>query len=173
MSGDFAHALRIDSIRDGERIDLAADEAERVAVAERLGLERIERLGAHAALSRHGADVLAEGRVRAALDQACVVTGEPVAAHIDEPFTVRFIPEPAVATPDEEIELAPEDGDTVFHDGATIDLGSAIADTLALALNSYPRSAAAETASREAGVMSEMEASPFAVLAKLKGGDPA
>ena len=173
MTGDFAHSLRIDSIRHGERIDLAADEAERAAVAERLRLERIERLEAHAVLSRAGEEVTAEGRVRAALDQACVVTGEPVAAHIDEPFTVRFSPEPPVATPDEEIELAPEDGDTVFHDGATIDLGSAIADTLALALNPYPRSAAAETASREAGIMSEMEASPFAVLAKLKGGDSA
>jgi len=56
----------------------------------------------------------------------------------------------------------------VFHDGAAIDLGGAIADTLALALDPYPRSAAAETALREAGVLSEEEAGPFAALAQLK-----
>jgi uncharacterized metal-binding protein YceD (DUF177 family) len=56
----------------------------------------------------------------------------------------------------------------VFHDGTAIDLGSAIADTLALSLDPYPRSASAEAALRDAGVLSEEEAGPFAVLAKLK-----
>jgi hypothetical protein len=52
-----------------------------------------------------------------------------------------------------------------------IDLGTAIADTLALSLDPYPRSAGAETALKAAGVMTEEEASPFAVLAQLKRGD--
>ena len=39
---------------------------------------------------------------------------------------------------------------------------------LALSLDPYPRSAGADAALKEAGVMSEAEASPFAVLAKLK-----
>ena len=56
----------------------------------------------------------------------------------------------------------------MFHDGAEIDLGTAIADTLALSLDPYPRSAAADAALKEAGVLTEAEASPFAVLAKLK-----
>ena len=43
----------------------------------------------------------------------------------------------------------------VFHDGAAIDLGGAIADTLALGLDPYPRSAGAEAALKEAGVLSE------------------
>ncbi len=171
MIDGFAHALRIDAIRDGERIDLVAEDDERSAIAERLGLERLDRLEAHATLSRSGDCVHAEGRLLASLDQACVVTGEPVAAHIDEAFEVRFIPEPNVDAPDAEIELAPEDCDTVFHDGATIDLGNAVADSLALAIDPYPRSAAAEAAGRKAAIMSKEQASPFAVLAKLKGGD--
>ena len=57
----------------------------------------------------------------------------------------------------------------VFHDGAAIDLGGAIADTLALSLDPYPRSAGAEAALKEAGVMSEEEASPFAVLGEVEG----
>jgi uncharacterized metal-binding protein YceD (DUF177 family) len=59
----------------------------------------------------------------------------------------------------------------VFYDGAAIDLGTAIADTLALSLDPYPRSASADAALKEAGVLSEEQASPFAVLAKLKTGD--
>jgi uncharacterized metal-binding protein YceD (DUF177 family) len=171
MTDRFAHALRLDQIRDGERIDLAADEAERAAVAKRLRLGRIDRFDAHAALSRDGPRIRAQGRLVAAVEQSCVITGEPVPARLDEPFDILFIPEPDVVRPDEEIELSPEDCDVVFHDGATIDLGGAIADTLALALDPYPRSAGADEALREAGVISEAEASPFAVLARLKGKD--
>ena len=71
-------------------------------------------------------------------------------------------------TPDEEVELGAKDCDLVFHDGATIDLGAAVADTLALALDPYPRSAGAEAALKDAGVISEEEAGPFAALAQLK-----
>ena len=173
MSDLFAQALPIDRIRDGERLDVTADEAARSAIAERLGLSRLDRLEAHVVLERDGASILARGRVLASLDQSCVITGEPVAAHVDEPFEVKFLPEPAAASPDEEIELGAEDCDTMFHDGATIDLGGAVADSLALALDPYPRSTAAAAALKEAGVISEAEASPFAVLAKLKHGDEA
>lgn len=168
MTDSFAHQLRLDQIHDGTRLDLVADEQERKAVARRLALPSIERLEAHVTLSRTGAVVRAEGRLLAALDQSCVVTGDPVSAHIDEPFLVQFIPEPS-ASPDEEVELGEADCDTVFHDGAVIDLGMAIADTLALSVDPYPRSAGAEAALKEAGVLSQEQASPFAVLAGLKG----
>ena len=62
-------------------------------------------------------------------------------------------------------------GDTVFHDGARIDLGGAITDTLALSIDPYPRSAGADAALKEAGIMTEAEASPFAVLARLRKND--
>ena len=54
MTDGFAHRLRLDQIRDGERLDLSADEAERRAIAERLGLPSIDRLEAHATLARKG-----------------------------------------------------------------------------------------------------------------------
>jgi len=171
MTDRFAHQLRLDQIRDGERLDLVADETERNAIARRLGLSALDRLEAHVTLAKTGEIVRAEGRMVAALDQSCVVTGDPVAAHVDEPVEILFVPEPSVAIPDEEVELRRGDLDVVFHDGAAIDLGGAIADTLALSLNPYPRSAAAEAALKEAGVMTEEQASPFAVLAKLKKTD--
>jgi uncharacterized metal-binding protein YceD (DUF177 family) len=171
VNDSFAHQLRLDQIRDGERLDLAADESERDAIARRLGLESLSCLEAHAALSRKGDVIRAQGRLASALEQACVVTGEPVATHVDEPFDLIFMPEPAADSKEEEIELGESDLDVVFHDGAAIDLGGAIADTLALNLDPYPRSAGAEAALKEAGVMSEAEASPFAALAKLRKND--
>ena len=172
MSDRFAHQLRLDQIRDGERLDLVADDEERRAVAKRLGLSSLDRLDAHVCLERTGEVVRAKGRLVAALDQSCVVTGVPVAAHVDEPFALLFTPEPTTSTPDEEVELGESDCDVVFYDGALIDLGGAIADTLALSLDPYPRSAGADAALKEAGVMTEEQASPFAVLAKLRKDEP-
>lgn len=168
MSGDFAHRLQLDRIRDGERIDLVADEQERAAIAERLRLDGLERFEAHVALSREGSTVRAKGRISARLGQRCVVTGDPVPANVDEPFDLAFVPEPQPGRPDEEVELGESDLDLIFHDGAAIDLGSALADTLALSLDPYPRSAGAEAALKDAGVLSEEDAGPFAALAELK-----
>jgi len=165
---DFAHRLPLDQIRDGDRLDLSADAEECAAIAGRLGILSLDRLEAHAVLSREGQKVRATGRLKAALNQACVATGESVPAHVDEPFELLFLSEPKVGSADEEVELGQADLDTMFHDGAAIDLGSAIADSLALALDPYPRSPSADTALKEAGVLSEEEAGPFAALAALK-----
>ena len=169
MADDFAHRLLIDHIRSGDRIELSAGEEERLAVAERLGLSSLERLEAHAALERTGSEVRARGRVKAVLSQSCVATGEPVPEHLDEAFELLFLPEPSAAAA-EEIELAEAECDTVFYEGGAIDLGTAVADTLALSINPYPRSAGADAALKQAGVLSEAEAGPFAALAKLKRG---
>jgi uncharacterized metal-binding protein YceD (DUF177 family) len=171
MSDRFAHHLKLDQIRDGERLDLVADETELQAIAHRLDLNALDRLEAHAVLSRKGAIIRAEGRLVATLEQSCVITNDPVASHVDEPFDLMFTPEPQGGGSDEEIELGETDCDVVFYDGGAIDLGTAIADTLALSIDPYPRSAGADAALKEAGVMSEVEASPFAALAKLKKSD--
>ena len=52
--------------------------------------------------------------------------------------------------------------------GQTIDIGEAVAETMALAMTPYPRSAEADAYLREAGVLTEEQASPFAVLQSLK-----
>ena len=90
-----------------------------------------------------------------------------------EDFRVDFRPLPADVRPEEEIELGEGELDVVFYDGGAIDLGEAVAQTLLLGLDPYPRSPAAEAALREAGVKSEeearIEASPFAALKALTG----
>jgi uncharacterized metal-binding protein YceD (DUF177 family) len=165
---DFAHRLPLDQIREGDRLDIVADDEERAAVADRLGLLSLDRFEAHAMLSRDGQAIRAAGRLKASLEQACVATGDPVPAHLDEAFELRFVPEPKGGKADDEIELGESDLDTIFHDGSAIDLGGAVTDTLALTLDPYPRSAGADAALKEAGVMTEEDASPFAALAGLK-----
>lgn len=171
MTDGFAHRLRIDQIRDGQRLNLVAGEEERADVANRLGLDALDRLEAHVTLTRDGQSVRAEGRLGASLRQRCVITDEPVASHADEPLAFTFIPAPRAAAHDEEIELGSDELDTIFYDGTEIDLGTAIADTLALSIDPFPRSAGAEAALKEAGVMTETEASPFAALARLRSSD--
>ena len=165
---DFGHRLTLDRIRAGDRIDLSADAAECAAIAERLGLASLQRLDAHAVLERSGDRISARGRLKAALEQRCVATGAPLPVRVDEAFELDFVPAPITGGGDEEFELGAGDLDTMFHDGQAIDLGTAIADSLALSLDPYPRSAGAEAALREAGVLSEEEAGPFAALAALK-----
>lgn len=166
--------LSLANIRDGDHRDFRANEAEREAIAKRLGLLGLERFEANVTLSKDGQKIDATGQVRAKVTQACVATGDPVASTIDEPFALRFLPEPDVDA-DEEIELGEDELDVIFHDGTTIALGDALADTLALALDPYPRSPEAEDHLKEAGVLSEEEAGPFGALADLKrkmeGGD--
>ena len=165
----FGPPLPLHRLRDGLRLDLVADEAERAAIAARLDLASLQRLEAHVALDKNGDRVRAHGRLRGSLDQRCVATGAALPVHVDEPFDILFQPEPSVA-PDSEIELSDADCDIVFHDGSAIDLAGALADTLALSLDPYPRSPDADDALREAGVLSEELAGPFAALAALKKG---
>ena len=168
MSEDFSHRLPLDRIRGGERVDLVASEAECAAIAKRLGLVSLDRLDAHAVLEPDGTQVRATGRVKAALVQSCVASGEPLPARVDEPFEILFVPEPQ-GRGEEELELGAGELDVVFHDGAAIELGSAIADTLALAIDPFPRGPSADAALKAAGVLSEEQAGPFAALAKLRG----
>ncbi|ODP38158.1 DUF177 domain-containing protein [Sphingomonas turrisvirgatae] len=172
MTPEFSRPIRLDAIGEGEkRVALSADEGERAALAKRFGLIAIERLEAEFGVRRDAAGVLARGTLTGAVVQACSVTGEPVPARIDEAFDLRFLPEPGETG--DEVELNEDECDTVFYTGGAIDLGEAAAETLALALDPFPRSANAEAALREAGVLSEDEnpTGPFAALAKLKKRD--
>ena len=89
-------------------------------------------------------------------------------AEIDEPFSLKFVPEAEGAG--EELELDAEDFDTIDYAGSAIDLGEAVAETLALSLNPFPRSPDADAVLKEAGVLSEDEVvtGPFAALKGLK-----
>lgn len=171
LEPEFSHTLPLSEIGGQVRhLQLAADEAQRAALARRFDLLSLDSLSAKVAVRRDGDAVLAEGNFAGELVQACVATGAPVPASLSEDFAIRFVGEADYA-PDAEIELGAGDCDTMFHDGRVVDLGEAVAQSLALAIDPFPRSADADAALKEAGVKGEDETGPFAALAALKKGD--
>jgi uncharacterized metal-binding protein YceD (DUF177 family) len=167
---EFSRIVRLDSLGEAERAEaIEADAAERRALARRFGLAALDALSARLTLLRQGTEVMLAGRLHARVTQSCVASGAPIPAEIDEPVALVFRPMPADGVPDDEIELEGDELDVLFHDGAAIDVGEAVAQSLALALDPYPRAPEAEAALSEAGVRSEAEAGPFAALAALKG----
>ncbi len=167
---EFSRLIRFDALGSAPHsLSIHADEAERAALARRFGLIALDRLAAELTLVRDGDAVTLTGRLEAQATQACVASAAPVNAAIDEPIALLFRPAPAEAQSDDEIELGEGEMDVMFHDGAAIDVGEAVAQSLALALDPYPRAPDAEAALKEAGVKDETEAGPFAALAALKG----
>lgn len=165
---EFSRPVSLDSLGEAPRsIEIEAGESERAALAKRFGLVSLTLLNATACVARSGEEVRARGRIEAEAVQSCVVTAEPVPAHLDLPFELVFRPQ-SEGGPDEEIELEEGDLDIVFYEGAAIDLGEAAAETLALGLDPYPRAPGAAAALKAAGVRSEEEAGPFGALAGLR-----
>ena len=68
----------------------------------------------------------------------------------------------------DEVELGDDSIDVVFHDGAAIDLGETAAETMALALDPFPRGPGADAALQAGrGRAARARAGPFGALAAL------
>jgi uncharacterized metal-binding protein YceD (DUF177 family) len=168
MNPEFSRSFRLDEIGTTTRsVTIEADEAERAALAARFDLLGIERLQAVADLTRNGEVITASGQLNAEVTQACVASGEPVPAKVNERFAFSFVPEPTELGP-EEVELAEPDLDAMEYQGSAIDLGEAVAQTLVLAIDPFPRASGADDKLRAAGVVGEEDLSPFAMLKALK-----
>jgi uncharacterized metal-binding protein YceD (DUF177 family) len=166
---EFSRPVRLDTLGTEPRpLTIEAEAEERAALARRFGLVAIERLSADARLMRNGAEIVASGRIAAAVVQSCVASGEPVNAIVDEPLDLVFRPLPSESRPDEEVELSESELDVIFYEGGSIDLGEAVAETMAVSLDPYPRAPGSEEKLKAAGVKSEEEAGPFGALAGLR-----
>jgi uncharacterized metal-binding protein YceD (DUF177 family) len=161
--------VRLDTIGEApRRVTISTDADERAALTRRFALVSIGQLEAEAEVRREGMTVFAGGRLWAQAVQSCVATGEPLPTTLDVPFSLRFIPEEGAAEPADEVELSEQDCDTLTYAGGAIDLGEAVAETLVLSLNPFPRSPGADDALKAAGVVGEEDAGPFSVLKGLR-----
>ncbi len=160
-SPEFSRPLPLGLVGpEGRREVLEADAAERAALARRFGIPAVERLRAELVL-RPEADgaVRAEGRLDASVVQSCVVTLEPVAQRVDETVSLRLLP--AGREPQDEAD----EPDEIATRNGVADLGEAVAEQLALALDPYPRAPGAILPAEA----SEEAEHPLAGLAKLRG----
>jgi uncharacterized metal-binding protein YceD (DUF177 family) len=174
-SSEFSRPLRANEFGDGSRErEVSANAEEREALARRFGLRALDRLEAQLHVIPEAAGCRVTGTLTADLVQACVATGEDVPAHLDVPFTVRFMrgldTGDVAEAAEDEIELSDEDCDLLPLENERIDLGETVAQTLALNLDPYPRIPNADATLRKMGVLSEEDAGPFAALKGLKLG---
>ena len=163
----------------GREVRFEADEATRQRLAKRFDIVEISRLVGTAQVRPYRKDGLTlECRFEADLAQNCVVTLEPVSEHVSEEFRQRYLPEKAIEraareVPGSEREIAidieAEDAPEPMEGGG-IDIGEAVAERLALAMDPYPRKpdASFETQPEEEDDAPEEKPNPFAVLEKLK-----
>lgn len=111
------------------------------------------------------------GRLRAQVIQTCVVSLDPVDSTLDEPFEAVFWPQERMP--------APEKGELAIDDeperepmiAGQIAVGRVVFETLAAALDPFPRKPGAileQEHAPAADAASQGAASPFAVLANLK-----
>ena len=152
----------------GGPVALAANATERAALARRFGLVAIGALTADVALAADGEAVTASGRLHARIVQSCAVSGEDLPVTIDEPLALRFVPERPVEGDEHELEAG--ELDEIAFAGERFDLGEAVAQSLALAIDPYATGPAAERVRREAGLQDEAASGPFAALAALRKG---
>ena len=147
----------------------SASEAQRREIAAVLDLVGLDRLDAayrieHIARGRFRLS----GEIRARVIQACVVTLDPVVAEIRELFQIDFWP--AEAIPDgaegERAVLGEDPPEPIEQH--RIGVGRIVYDTLAAALDPYPRLPEAAIERHEAKDETPASAHPFAALAKLK-----
>lgn len=147
---------------------LNATPAECEALARRFNLVAVQTLEAELTLRPDGRSVRAEGRFSAEIIQSCAVSGEDLPVRIAEPIVLRFVPGGADPTPDDEVELTSDQCDEIEMTGSQIDLGEAVAQSLALAIDPYATGPGASEARQRAGLLGEGENGPFAALAAFK-----
>ncbi|MDX8525688.1 DUF177 domain-containing protein [Mesorhizobium sp. MSK_1335] len=130
----------------GLPVVVEADGRQREALAAEHDLLSVENYRAELLVvswKRNGVKVT--GRVEADITQACIVTLEPVTAHIDEPVEALFLPERSKLGREGfeaggEIILdadGPDSPETFFGD--TIDVGALAEQFFGLAIDPYPR----------------------------------
>ncbi|WP_424811647.1 DUF177 domain-containing protein [Roseococcus sp. YIM B11640] len=160
MSTEFSHPVILSHVPSGGRgLRLEASEAERAALAERLGLLSLQSLSAELQMDPGPQGVVkVTGRLRAALEQACGITLVPVRQEVDVPLAWRLLPEGMEPSDGE------DDPDDLESERGVVDLGEALAQELSLVLDPYPRAPGAEMP--ELG--DDAPHGPFAALLKLK-----
>ncbi|EHM02995.1 hypothetical protein HMPREF9946_00596 [Acetobacteraceae bacterium AT-5844] len=151
------------------REELEANEAERAALAARFGILAIDRLTVSLRMRQEpGGSVRVRGLMKAEVVQACVVTLEPVRQQVEEAVDLRFLP--AGAEPEDD----PDGPDEIPTENDILELGEAVAEQLALALDPYPRAPGAQLEENYSVGEAEPESpeprrNPFLGLAALKG----
>ena len=157
---------------EGLKLTVEATPEERQALAGRFDLLAVDSLTAEVEVAGEpdGVSFRLQGRLRADVVQSCVVTLDPVPAHIEEAFERVYVPGRPVAAARGPLETwvdpSNEEPAEPLIEGR-IDVGEAIAEELGLALDPYPRRPGASLPEDFGPDRRKGEDSPFAGLKRL------
>ncbi len=186
---EFSRPISLEEIGEGARRRIEADERERAALAERMKLPAIHELRAdlRVAPGRDGG-FLVRGNFFAVVEQECVRTLEPFVSQLEERVERLFVPadsvsarKPGSAPTVIELEANADDAPDIIE-GEEIDLGELVAESLALALDPWPKKPGTEfmdystdgggarTDEEGRGAATQGARNPFSVLQRLRGG---
>ncbi len=131
---EFSHKTAMDKIFKAPRkFSLSANREQCAKIAKRLQIISLESLTGEISCTTKGPIIIVTGQVTAELQQACVISLDPVTETVDEAFALEFIRRPD--DDDDPLDLdAPES-----VSGDDLDIGEILVQQLALALNPYPR----------------------------------
>ena len=161
MTPEFSRLVPLARLPEsGRQEQLKASAAECAALAKRFSIPAVQRLEATLLLRPEpGGGIEVGGTLRAEVVQTCVISLESVAQRVEEAVSLRLV------APGEEPSDDPEGPDELPIEGDAFDLGEAIAEQLALALDPYPRAPGAELPQAGAG---DGAHGPFGALAALR-----
>jgi Large ribosomal RNA subunit accumulation protein YceD len=150
--------------------DASADEL--LEIARALDLIACTTLkAAYSIVPMSGGRYRLHGRLQAAISQACVVTLDPVDSTVEETFAATFWPEKDVPRPrGGEIDID-EEADPEPIVAGQLAVGRVVFESLAAAIDHFPRRPDAELDRRSSGASERAEGTPegpFAVLAGIK-----
>ncbi len=157
---EFSRPVRVSQLpAAGTELRLEASPAECGALAARLGLLALHGFWAELRLRPDSSGAIqVTGALSAAVEQACVVSLEPVAQRVHEAFTLRLLREGEIPSDD------PDSEDEVETVAGIAELGEVLAQLLALALDPYPRLEGAALPDQA----TDAAAAPFAALSRLR-----
>jgi uncharacterized metal-binding protein YceD (DUF177 family) len=170
----LSRIVRIDDLKDGEERAIEVTPSERAAIAALLDLVALDQLSFTYRFYRRGEGrFVLQGTLAASVTQTCVVSLEPMASALQVAVEIEFWPAPLVD------QLAASAHETASHGmvdwpepilEGKIDVGSVIYETLATALDPYPRrqGVSFEWPGEAEAPGTEQARNPFAALAQLK-----
>lgn len=140
---EFSRPLTADRLpAAGVQENLTAKPAERAALAKRFDLLDLPALTAQLTVKPQLSGTIAvAGTIHADVVQSCIVTLEPVAAHLDIAVDMMFVPgeEPGVGHEASESDMDASESEVDYFANGKIDIGEMVAQYLGVNLDAYPR----------------------------------
>jgi hypothetical protein len=157
---EFSRPIEIARLkRDEQRFEIAANPAERAALARRFDLVALGRLAAVVRLSEiPGGLIRLTAELDADVTQACVVSLAPVQSRLEEDFSVLY----GGGGEAHEVNLDGAAETIEPIENGIIDIGEAVAQQLSLALDPFPHAPGVAAAAPAASAQAP---SPFQALA--------